>query len=252
AAEVASAFHLFAAATGRLIAMLDANYLTATRTGAAAGVAAKYLAPAEASKVGIIGSGAEASTQIDAVAAVRSVAQAKVYSRSPERRERFAPGGGRRPGGAGPPVGNPPEAIGRAGAPVVATNTAGTGVALQGSWLHPGLHVNSIGSTLATQREIDPAVWAFADRIVLDTPRVLDESGDALAAREAGAIDERKIAELQDVVTRRAPGRASSSETTLYKSVGTAVQDVAGACRAYQQARERGRGREAPGHQSVT
>ncbi|HEY7066551.1 MAG TPA: ornithine cyclodeaminase family protein [Chloroflexota bacterium] len=250
-AEVRYAFHLIDAVTGRLLAMLDANYLTATRTGAAAGVATKYLALPEASRVGIIGSGAEASTQIDAVAAVRPVEQVKVYSRSPERRERFAREVGRRLGVASVAVDTPRAAIADADILVVATNTAGTGVALQGSWLHRSLHVNSIGSTLPTQREIDPAVWAFADRIVLDTRRLLDESGDALAAREAGALDERKIAELQDVVTQRAPGRASDGETTLYKSVGTAVQDVAVAFRAYQQARERGLGREVPDYQSV-
>ncbi len=250
-AEVRYAFHLFDAATGRLIAMLDANYLTATRTGAAAGLATKYLAPAEASRVGIIGSGAEASTQIDAVAAVRPVRQVKVYSRSPERRERFAREVGARLGVASVAVDRPQAAIADAEILVVATNTAGTGVALEGSWLQAGLHVNSIGSTLATQREIDPAVWACADRIVLDTRRLLDESGDALAAREAGTVDERKIVELQDVVTGRAPGRESAGETTLYKSVGTALQDVAVAYHAYRQARARGLGREVPDYQSV-
>jgi alanine dehydrogenase len=250
-AEVRYAFHLFDAISGRLLAMLDANYLTATRTGAAAGVATRYLAPADASRVGIIGSGAEASTQIDAVAAVRPVKQVRVYSRGAERRERFAREVGERHGIASVAVDSPRAAIADAEILIVATNTAGTGVALEGSWLHRGLHVSSIGSTLATQREIDPAVWEFADRIVLDTRRLLDESGDALAAREAGAVDERKIAELQDVVTQRAPGRESAGETTLYKSVGTALQDVAVAYRAYQQARARGVGREVPDYQSV-
>jgi alanine dehydrogenase len=250
-AHVRYAFHLFDYARGHCLAMIDANYLTATRTGAAAGVAARYLAPEDAAVVGLIGSGAEARTQLEAMCAVRPIRRAIVYSRSAERRERFAREMGAQLGLEIVAVPEPQQASAAADILVAATNTAGTGPALFGSWLRRGSHVSSIGSTLPTQREIDPAVWAFADRIVLDTRRVLEESGDALAAREARAIDEARIAELPEVVMGTAAGRTSAEQTTLYKSVGTALQDVAVAYWAYERARARGLGRALPDYQSV-
>ena len=92
---------------------------------------------------------------------------------------------------------------------------------LQGRWLHPGMHVTSVGSTLPAQREIDEETWALADVIVLDTPALLEESGDAIAARTAGMIDARKIVHLANVVAGQARGRTDERDTTLYKSVGT-------------------------------
>ena len=245
------AVHLFDYASGALLAMMDANYLTAIRTGAAAGVGLKYLAPPEATTLGIIGSGAEARTEIEAVAAVRPLRRAWVYSRSPERRERFAREMGEQLGVEVTPVDRPEAAIDGVEILVAATATGPDGPALFGRWLRRGLHVNSIGSTLADQREIDPDVWRVADRIVVDTHKVLHESGDGIAAMAERAIDEAKVAELHDVVAGKAPGRTRPDETTLYKSVGTALQDVAVAYRIYQQARARGLGRELEDYQSV-
>ena len=250
-AHVRYAFHLFDYARGQQLAMLDANYLTAIRTGAASGAATKYMAPPDARRVGVIGSGAEARSQLEAVAAVRPVEWATVYSRSPERRERFARDMGAQLGCEIAPVDRPEATVEEAEILIVATNTAGTGPALFGRWLRRGLHVVSIGSTLPTQREIDPEVWSAADRIVVDTRRLLQESGDGIAAVEAGAVTPERVIELHDVVAAKAPGRANAGETTLYKSVGTALQDVAVAHRAYQQARARGLGRELPDFESV-
>jgi alanine dehydrogenase len=250
-AHVRYAFHLFDYARGHQLATLDANYLTAIRTGAASGVATRYQAPPDARRVGIIGSGAEARSQLEAVAAVRSLERATVYSRAPERRERFAQEMSARLGFPIESVAAPERTIDDAEILIVATNTGGAGPALFGRWLRKGLHVISIGSTLPTQREIDPDVWAAADRIVVDTRRLLDESGDGIAAVQAGAVTPDRVAELHDVVAGQAPGRLGPGETTLYKSVGTALQDVAVAYRAYQAARAQGLGREAPDFQSI-
>jgi ornithine cyclodeaminase/alanine dehydrogenase len=201
--------------------------------------------------VGVIGSGAEARSQLEAVAAVRPVEQVTVYSRSPERRERFAREMSALLGCAVAHVDQPERTIAAADILIVATNTGGAGPALFGRWLRPGLHVVSIGSTLPSQREIDPEVWSAADRIVVDTRRLLSESGDGIAAVEAGAVTPEAVIELQDVVAGKASGRGSAAETTLYKSVGTALQDVAVAHRAYQAARARGLGRELPDFESV-
>ena len=249
--SVRYAVHLFDCASGEAIAILDGWYVTAVRTGAAAGVAAKHLAPPAATSLGVIGSGAEARTQVEAVAAVRGLRSGKVYSRDPGRRERFAREMTERLGVAFQAVDQPEKAIDGAEILVAATNTAGTGPALFGRWLHKGLHVNSIGSTLKDQREIDPAVWTFADRIVIDSRHVLEESGDGIAAREANALDEGKVAELHDVVAGTRPGRTDATQTTLYKSVGLGLHDVAVAFRIFRQARARGLGRDIDDFQAL-
>jgi ornithine cyclodeaminase/alanine dehydrogenase len=125
---------------------------------------------------------------------------------------------------------------------LTATGTRGGQEALRGEWLQPGQHVNSIGSTAPEQREIHPSVWRTADCIALDTQRLLHESGDAIVARDAGAIDHAKVRELNQVVAGTASGRTEAQQITLYKSVGTGLQDVAAAYRIYQTARERNLG----------
>jgi ornithine cyclodeaminase/alanine dehydrogenase-like protein (mu-crystallin family) len=238
------AIHLFDFESGAPLAMMDANYVTAVRTGAMAAVALKYLSPTDATRVGIIGSGAEARTELAALMAVRpGMRSGRVFSPRPERRQAFA----REMSGTYSleltAVERPQQAIEGAEILLVATGTRGA-VALEGGWLHSGLHINSIGSTAPEQREIDPEVWRRADRIALDTHRLLHESGDALAADDAGALDRSKIVELNQIVAGQAPGRASPGQTTLYKSVGTGLQDIAAASRIYQRAREQGVGSE--------
>jgi ornithine cyclodeaminase/alanine dehydrogenase len=243
------AIHLFDYETGAPLAQMDANYVTALRTGATAGVAVMYLAPEGATSLGIIGSGAEARTEIEAVAAVRPLRRAKVYSRDPANRERFAREMGERLGVEITPVDRPQAAIDDVEMLVSATGS--TVVTLEGRGLRKGLHVNSIGSTMADQREIDPEVWAVADRIVLDTHKLLEESGDGIVAVQAGTVDPAQVVELHDVVAGKAPGRTSPEQTTLYKSVGTALQDVAVAHQVYQRARALGLGREIPDYESI-
>jgi ornithine cyclodeaminase/alanine dehydrogenase-like protein (mu-crystallin family) len=121
-----------------------------------------------------------------------------------------------------------------------------TELALQGAWLHAGLHINSIGSTAPEQREIAPDVWRVAHRIALDTRRLLHESGDAIAATAESAIDESKIVELNQIVAGLVPGRTDAQQVTLYKSVGTGLQDVAAAYWIYQAAKALGLGSEVP------
>jgi ornithine cyclodeaminase/alanine dehydrogenase len=253
-AHVRYAYHLFDYESGELIAMMDADYLTFVRTAAASGAAIKRLAREDAAALGIIGSGAEARSHLEAAAAVRTIRSAKVFSRDPARRERFASEMSRQLGIDITPVDRPERAIEGADILLVATNTAGTGPALAAHSLKSakkGLHINSIGSTLPTQRELEPGVFSFAERIVLDSRRVLTESGDGIAATQAGTLDAAKVAELHEVVSGRAPGRASAAENTLYKSIGTGLQDVAVAHAVYRQALARGLGRRVEAFQSV-
>jgi ornithine cyclodeaminase/alanine dehydrogenase len=249
-AEVRYSFALIDMPSGELLALMDANYLTAVRTGATAAVASRYLAPEGASRFGVLGSGSEARSQVEALAAVHAVRHVRVFSRSEERRQAFARQMSERLGVEVEAVVGPEQVARDVDVLVVATNTGGSGPALLGEWLPRGMHVSSIGSTMPAQREIDPAVWTWAERIVVDTPRLLEESGDALAAARAGAVDQAKIVELAAVVAGNAAGRTSAEQTTLYKSVGTSIQDVAVAWKAYRRALALGLGQSVPDFQS--
>jgi ornithine cyclodeaminase/alanine dehydrogenase-like protein (mu-crystallin family) len=239
------AVHLFDVETGAPLAVMDGNYVTAIRTGAMAGVALKYLAPADATDVAVIGSGAEARTEMEALIAVRpNIHRGRVFSPRAERREAFSREMRERYGVEIVAVERPEDAIDGAHIVLTATGTRGGQEALHGDWLQPGQHVNSIGSTAPEQREIHASVWRAADRIVLDTHRLLHESGDALVATQAGTIDDAKVCELNQVVAGMSPGRTEAGQLTLYKSVGTGLQDVAAAYRIYQTALERKLGTE--------
>lgn len=239
------AVYLFEVESGKPLAMMDARHITAIRTGATSAVATRYLAALEATSVGIIGSGAEARTQLEALACVRQLKQVRVFSPNAERRARFAAEMSAATGLTIVPVSSVEEAIASSDILIAATNTRGQGPVLFDRHLHTGLHINSIGSTLPGQRELDSTIWPVIDRIAVDTISALKESGDVLAARDAQTLDELKVVELQDIVAGKAPGRLSKDEITLFKSVGTAVQDIAVGYHAYREALRRGLGQEA-------
>lgn len=225
-AHVRYTTHLFDLASGRHLASLDANYLTELRTGAAAAVGTDLLAPPDAKDAAVIGSGGEARSQLEALLAVRPIETVRVYSRNEERRERFAGEMSTRFSVDVVTVTSPQTAVDGADVVVVATLTDGV-PALEGDWLERGQHVTSIGSTMPSQRELDVEVWRRADSIVVDTLGLFSESGDALAASEAQTLPMDRVRSLSELVASGSSGRTSDEEITLYKSVGTSIQDVA-------------------------
>ncbi|HEX6025599.1 MAG TPA: ornithine cyclodeaminase family protein [Solirubrobacter sp.] len=229
---------LWRVSSGELLALLDASTLTAIRTGAVTGVAQRALAH-EQREVGVIGSGLEARTNLEAICAVAPIRRVRVYSPRPQRRETFAREMSERLGVDVVPVDSPQAAI--AQTVLVATNTgAGTGVvALEAAWLDGAEHVNTIGSTMPSLREVDGATFGRAELVVLDTLDAPAESGDLQAAAREGHWDERKVRSLADVLTD-APRVAGM---TVFKSVGTGLQDVVAAKAVYEEALERGLGR---------
>ena len=231
---------------GEILALVDAAYLTAARTGATSGVATRYLAPRGPAVVGLIGSGLEAQTNLAAVAAVRPVTEVRVYSRNADRREKFTRWVGDNLGLSVRAAGSAREALSDADMVVVATNTGLNGpVALQGEWLQAGQHVVSIGSTSPLLREIDPETFARADRVVFDAEpaQIFEESGDLMAAPDY--LRERlRSAEILPALVAKGVIERSDSEITLFKSVGTAAQDIAAAKAVYDVALERGIGRD--------
>ncbi len=238
-------FHclLFDGLTGELEAVIQADYLGRLRTGAAGAVAAKYLARADAGRVGLFGSGRQAEAQLEVLALVRKPREVKVFSPNPQHRADFAARAARKLGIAVAPVADPAEAAREADIVVTATNSPGPVV--RGEWLRPGCHVNVVGATGRLRRELDLGAWGRADRIFGDSVgQCRLDSGDLLAATEAGVVAWEAVAELGQVVAGLHPGRRSDAEVTVFRAGGLGVWDVAVAVRACELARARGLGWE--------
>lgn len=232
---------------GEVLTVVDAAYLTALRTGATSGVATRHLARPNARTVGLIGSGLEAETNLAAVCAVRPIESVRVYSRSAARRTDFAARMSARLQIEIEPTDTAEHAVAGADVVVVATNTGRDGgIAFRGEWLTPGQHVVSIGSTATFLREIDETTFLRADLVVFDAEaaQVGIESGDVVAVLEenphwvpAGGLDD---------VLAGGLGRTDPSQITLFKSVGTAAQDLLAALAIYRIASARGVGLAVP------
>lgn len=238
--EVRFQINLFDIDTGEPLACLDGNHLTVLRTATTAALAAVRLAP-RASVVGIIGSGHEARMQATAIGKLLNVDRMSIYSPRAERRELLArdlsaeleiPVRAADDGAA---------AVADADLIMVATNTAGAGPAFFADWIPPAtVHISSTGSTLPEERELDAEVWAYPDLIVVDRMQALEESGDALEATKAGTLDPATVITLAELCGRPV---AAEPRRTLFKSVGSPLQDVAVAAYAYRAAVELGLGR---------
>jgi ornithine cyclodeaminase/alanine dehydrogenase-like protein (mu-crystallin family) len=235
---------LYSTESGQLIGILDANRLGQMRTGAASGVATKYLARADASVVGLIGAGFQARSQLEAIVAQRSITDVRVYSRTAERREAFA-----RDMAAAPLSVTPVAAIEEAvrGADIVVTATSTREPVLAGALLEPGQHVNAIGANSLTRRELDEAAVARANVITVDSrEQAAMECGDIVFAIDRGRAQWEQVHELAAVVAGYHPGRRSAAEITLFESQGLALEDVATAALVLAEARQRGLGVELP------
>lgn len=236
--------HLYRIADGELLAIMDALHLTTLRTGATSAVATRRLARAEPMTIGVIGSGVEARAQLEAMHALGLAGSARVYSPTQANREQFAADYSGSLGIEVVPVRAAKEAVSGCGLVVAAVKSSET--ALLGEWLDPGTHVNSVGTARPEQREIDPATFQRSAVIVVDTRAgVFGEAGDAIAAKDVVSPDQ--VYELAELVTGRAPARSDGNQITLFKSVGSAHQDVAIAARIYERAREKNLGSEIDG-----
>jgi alanine dehydrogenase len=236
---------LFDQASAELVALLDGNSITGYRTAATSALAADMLAAPGPLTVSVLGSGFEAKKHVQALASVRELKSVRVYSPRAESRDRFA----RELADldtAIVPANSPEEAVAGTSLVICAARSYDETPILLGRWLEPGMTVVSIGSTVREQREVDPEVIARADVIIADVlHEVLGDSGDLIAAREEG-IDPNGIASLADLVSGREPGRTSTEQIVLYKSVGSAVQDLAVAAMCVRRARESGLGATLP------
>ncbi len=236
-------FFLYSTETGELQAILEADWLGKMRTGAASGLATKYMARAEASTLGIFGTGWQASTQVLAICAVRPIQQIKVYSRNPDHRQRFADEMQRQLQREVIPVQTPEEAV--KGVDIIATITNAREPVFQGEWLEKGTHVNAAGANAIIRQEIDEVTVQRSSRIVVDSlEQAKIESADLVVPIEKGRIYWEAVHELKDVVAGKIPGREHPDEITLFKSNGIALEDVATAAKIYAVAIAQGIGQK--------
>jgi ectoine utilization protein EutC len=237
---------VFDAGTGAPAALLlDNGFITDLRTGAAGGVAARHLAPRDVRTVGVVGCGAQARYQIEALALVRPFREARIYGRRPERARTCAEELGRRPGMPPGcrfvPVGSVREAV--EGAQVVLTVTPSREPLVRAAWLSPGAHVTAVGSDGPDKQELDPDVLARADLVVADSRAQCLRLGEIHHAVERGVIPESAIAaELGEITAGLKPGRRRETDITVCDLTGVGVQDVAAASLVLERARAAGAG----------
>ena len=231
--------------SGKLLSCMEGGRLGQIRTGAASGLATAYMAKKDATSLGLIGTGFQARTQLEAIAAVRDLGEVKVFSRREERREEFARRSGERLGLRITPVGSAKECV--SDVDIVAVITSARDPVLQAEWLKKGAHVNAAGGNHWMRREIDEATVTGADVIVVDDlDQAKIECGDLMWPEARGTFRWDMAHELQDVVAGRVAGRPSDDSLTLFESMGVALEDIAAAQLVYRKAVEQEIGQELP------
>ncbi len=235
--------YAFDAERGNLDVVVEANYLGMVRTGAAGGVAAKWLARKDAKVAGVFGSGWQAQSQIEALVAVRPIERVKVWSRNADRLAKFCETMRGRLSIDVVPAASPDDAV--KGSDIVVTITTSSTPVFPGEVVGPGMHINAAGSNSLLRQEIDEATVRKCDPIVVDSrPSALKEAGDLLPALEKGRLHAGALTELGEVIAGLRPGRTSSEQTTLFESQGMAIQDLIIAAELGRLARSRGVGTE--------
>jgi alanine dehydrogenase len=234
---------LYDAASGDLLAMIEADRLGQMRTGAASGVATKYLARQSADVLGVYGSGWQAESQVMAICAARQLRQVRVYSRTAEKREAFARRMQALVRCEVVAVEQPEDAA--RGCSIIVTATTSREPVLKGEWVEPGTHINAAGSNFLSKAEIDVETVRRASVVAVDSiEQSRLEAGDLLPALERGVITWESVTELGRIIAGREPGRTSDDQITLFKSNGIALEDISTALRVYNLARQRGLGEE--------
>ena len=210
--------------TGMIEALLDGTYLTAMRTGAVTGVAARYLAPKDSRVAAVIGCGVQGKTQAWAVFEACELETIRLFDLSDERMRRFAEEMSPKLGVDIIPSSSGAEAV--ADADVVVTATTSKNPVIRREWLGDRVHVGAIGAFYPDWRELDTATVSEAKVVVDSREAIMEEAGDILIPISEGAITEDHIyAELGELVLGKKEGRTPEDGLTVFKSVGLAIQD---------------------------
>jgi ornithine cyclodeaminase len=237
--------HLINHQRGNQEALIEADWLGRIRTGAATGVATNCLARKDASVVACFGTGRHAQTQLEGVAAVRTLHDVRAFGRNRERQQNFCATMAQKLNVNVRPVHTEAEALD--GAHIVNVMTRSDQPLFDGRLLQPGSHINAAGSNALDRREIDLATIKRCNVIVVDSREVAKgECGDLLPAIEQGLLYWENIADLGEVLLGRKPGRSADGDITLFESHGMAMQDVYAGRHVLDVARSRGIGVDLP------
>jgi len=235
--------YAFNAERGNLDVVVEANHLGMTRTGAAGGVAAKWLARPDAKVAGVFGSGWQAQGQIEALAHVRKLERVKVFSRNAQKLAKFCQQMRARLSIEVVPAASAEETV--KGSDIVVTITTSATPVFSGEWVGPGTHINAAGSNSLLRREIDEETVRKCHVVTVDSrPSAMKEAGDLLPALEKGRLQPGGITELGEVIAGLRPGRKTAEAITLFESQGMAIQDLILAAELIKAAHARGMGTE--------
>ena len=236
--------HLFDAATGELLAVIEADYMGMIRTGAASGVAAKWLARPDAKVAGVFGAGWQAEGHVRALCAALPLERVKVCSRKADKLAAFCARMSEATGVAVVPA-SAEEAV--RDSDLIGTVTTAAQPLFEAEWLAPGVHINAAGSNALIRQELSEATLKQAALIAVDAvPTALAEAGDLLPLLEKGRLHARQLVELGDIIVGKHKGRVSADQITIFESQGMAIQDLAVALRVLKAARAAGLGIELP------
>jgi ornithine cyclodeaminase/alanine dehydrogenase-like protein (mu-crystallin family) len=221
----------------------QANRLGQLRTGATTALAVKYLSNSDAATVGIIGTGYQAPTQLEAISKIRNIKSVKAFSRTAENRDAFAKTMTDSLGLAVSSASGAQEAV--EGSDVVICIAAATEPVVNGEWLASGVTLIGAGPTTWRIREVDDAAIVRADKIFVDSvEQARDEAGDMASAVDRGLLQWSQLLELRHAVAGTVSGRDNHNQIVFAKMMGTGVADVAAAKLAYDKATEMGLGTE--------
>jgi alanine dehydrogenase len=228
--------------TGLEFADLDGTHVTDFRTGAAGGVAAKYLARAEASRLGVVGAGAQARTQVAAILKVRPIREVTVFSRHLAHSQALAEAIMAQHGVKARAAGDVAEAV--QGQDIVVTTTPSTTPVVRREWVSPGTHINAIGADAQGKQELEAGILKAA-RVVVDDWAQASHSGEINVPLAKGEITPEQIyGSLGEIVAGKKPGRENPAEITVFDSTGLIIQDLALGMAVYKQAKAMGLGEE--------
>lgn len=224
---------LFESEKGQLLAMVDADEITAIRTAAASGLATKLLARDIPSTLAILGSGTQAMQHIYAMLCVRKINAIKIWSRDPVHASELAEQTEAKHNLMPLVARDAKEAV--VGADIICTCTASATPVVMGEWVKKGAHINAVGSCTPVTRELDTAAIARAELFTDKYESLFKESGDFLIPKKEGVIgDEHAKGELSEVITGTKKGRSNEEEITIFKSLGLAIEDIYAANHVYQ------------------
>lgn len=237
--------HLFDASSGRLRAVIESDYLGMVRTGAASGVAAKWLARPDATVAGVFGAGWQAEGHVRAICAALPLERVKVFSRNAEKLQAFCQRMSAVTGVAIEAAASAEETV--RGSDLLGTVTTAAQPLFDADWLEEGMHINAAGSNALIRQELSEAAIRRCSLLAVDAvPTALAEAGDLLPLLEKGRLHSRQLVELGDVIIGKQSGRQRVGDITLFESQGMAIQDLAVGLRVLAAAEAAGLGQEIP------